>query len=101
MLTRFADLPDILRVREGMWEHVEARKHTVKKVFPASFGASGAEYGAEDEVELMLFGSVVYALKGGESREGGADWAGYAKLVRSGGSDGTWKFAYYRVYVQR
>ncbi|ROV98358.1 hypothetical protein VMCG_07117 [Cytospora schulzeri] len=85
---------DILKVREGMWEKVEARKHTVDKVFPVSFS------GREDEVELMLYGNVVYRLKGSadDGGEDTVDWAGYARLVRVGGE---WKFAYYRVYLQR
>lgn len=76
-----------------MWEKVEARKHTVDKVFPVSFG------GREDEVELMMYGNVVYKLKGAaEGAEDTVDWAGYARLVRAAGE---WKFAYYRVYLQR
>ncbi|KAF3770013.1 hypothetical protein M406DRAFT_224236, partial [Cryphonectria parasitica EP155] len=89
---------DIFKVREGMWEKVAARKHTVFKVFPASFAAGSAE---GDEVELMLYGNVVYRLKGRETEEKDAvDWAGYAKLVRTE-EDKKWKFAYYRVYIQR
>lgn len=81
-----------------MWEKVEARKHTVHKVFPASFEESSFDDG-DEVVELALFGSVAYKLKTGT--EDAADWAGNAKLVRpSGGGEG-WKFAYYRVYVQR
>lgn len=86
--------PDILKVREGMWEKVEARKHTVFKVFPGSFGEK-----RPDEVELMLYGNVVYRLKGSQSNEGAVDWAGFAKLVRT--QEKGWKFAYYRVYIQR
>lgn len=77
-----------------MWEKVAARKHTVFKVFPASFGG-------HEEVELMLYGSVVYKFKGEEGQEGGADWAGFARLVRSAETGNEWKFAYYRVYIQR
>lgn len=88
---------DILQIREGMWEKVEARKHTVFKVFPASFESSSSR--TDDEVvELALFGSVAYRLKTGA--EDGADWAGTATLVRTGGAK-EWKFAYYRVYLQR
>lgn len=77
-----------------MWEKVQAREHTVFQVFPAKFEkTTGA-----DEVELMLYGHVVYKLKGQESNEPAVDWAGYAKLVKVGSE---WKFAYYRVYIQR
>lgn len=82
---------DILKIREGMWETVEARKHTVYKAFPVSFGDK------EDEAEVMMYGDVVYKLKGSADEEK-VDWAGYAKLVRTGKE---WKFAYYRVYLQR
>lgn len=85
---------DILKVREGMWEKVEERKHTVFKVFPVSFS------GNENEVELMLYGNVVYRLKGEQSAGGAVDWAGYAKLARVDG-DKEWKFVHYRVYIQR
>lgn len=77
-----------------MWEKVQAREHTIFQVFPATFAATAA--GA---VELMMYGQVVYQLKGADSPEPPVGWAGYAKLVRAG--DGAWKFAYYRVYVQR
>lgn len=73
-----------------MWEKVEARKHTVHKVFPASFTEAAGEQ------ELMLFGSVEYKLKAGG--QDSVDWAGYAHLVKD---DGAWKFQYYRVYIQR
>lgn len=84
-----------------MWEKVEARKHTVFLAFPASFEDSHAktDVAEQDEVvELALFGSVAYRLKTGT--EDGADWAGHAKLVRASGAK-EWKFAYYRVYIQR
>lgn len=87
---------DILKVREGMWEKVQARRHTVYQVFPATFGSTGS-----DEVELMLYGDVVYKLKGSaEGEETKVDWAGRARLTRPAGG-GEWKFAYYRVYLQR
>lgn len=89
---------DIIKMREGMWEKVEARKHTVNKVFPASFREGGDA--DADEIELMLFGNVEYSLKGAQGDGGAAavDWAGYAKLKRTAGE---WKFAYYRVYLQK
>ena len=90
-----------MQVREGMWEKVQARKHTVFKVFPASFD-DGAAAGTEGEegVELMLYGNVVYRLKANPDGEETVDWAGHARLVRAPGSK-EWKFAYYRVYIQR
>lgn len=81
-----------------MWEKVQARRHTVYQVFPATFG--GQEGGGE-EVELMLYGDVVYRLKeSADGEETKVDWAGRARLTRAAGG-GEWKFAYYRVYLQR
>lgn len=78
-----------------MWEKVRARKHTVHQVFPGVFDAAATR---ADAVELMLYGNVVYQFKGAEGFEEPVDWAGYARLVRIGEE---WKFAYYRVYIQR
>lgn len=80
-----------------MWEKVQARQHTVDQVFPATFNGQGGG----GEVELMLHGCVVYKLKGSsEGEEAKVDWAGRARLTRAAGG-GEWKFAYYRVYLQR
>jgi hypothetical protein len=80
-----------------MWEKVQARRHTVDQVFPGTFGGGGGG----DEVELMLYGDVVYKLKeSSEGEEAKVDWAGRARLRRAAGGGG-WKFAYYRVYLQR
>lgn len=92
-------ITDILKVRESMWEKVQARKHSVAQVFPATFAATQAE--DDGVVELMLYGQVVYQLRGAEGFEAPVDWAGYARLVKGGGEGDGWKFAYYRVYIQR
>lgn len=81
-----------------MWEKVQARRHTVYQVFPANFGGSKD---GDEEVELMLYGDVVYRLKGGaDGEETKVDWAGRARLRREA-AGGEWKFAYYRVYLQK
>lgn len=88
-----------MKLREGMWEKVKARKHSPCQVFPASFGAVAAE--GEEVVELMLYGDVVYRLKeSANGEEATVDWAAHARLVRAPGAK-EWKFAYYRVYLQR
>lgn len=69
------------------------------QVFPGSFGEGKGKDGG-DEVELMLYGNVVYMLKASPDGEDKVDWAGRAKLTRASGG-GEWKFAYYRVYLQR
>lgn len=90
-----------------------ARKHSVRKVFPASF--VGAWEGAREEesreeesrkggyerlvVELALFGSVEYTLKTGDQDK--ADWVGHARLVSEDEDAEVWKITYYRVYIQR
>jgi len=85
-----------------MWEKVQARRHTVYQVFPGTFGGAKEGGGGDgNEVELMLYGDVVYKLKGSsEGEEAKVDWAGRARLRRAAGGGG-WKFAYYRVYLQR
>lgn len=86
-----------------MWTKVAARKHTVSQAFPARFAeqrtATGSN-GEEEEVQLMLFGSVVYRLKGAEGDEEPVEWAGHARLVRASGEE-KWRFAHYRVWIQR
>ena len=74
-----------------MWEKVHDRKHTIKQAFVGSF--EGKEGGT---TEFMLYGTVDYELKTGEKAS--ADWAGHARLRRAGRE---WKFAHYRVYIQR
>lgn len=81
-----------------MWAKVAARKHTVSQAFPARFAERTAEV-EDEEVQLMLFGNVVYRLKGSESDEEPVDWAGHAVLVRAPGK--AWRFAHYRVWIQR
>lgn len=85
-------------MREGMWEKVASRKHTVKQAFPGSFneGAEGGEPAAGQTTEFMLYGTVDYVLKTGDKAS--ADWAGHARVRREGKA---WKFVYYRVYIQR
>lgn len=72
-----------------MWEHVAERTHTVEKVFPARFQPGRPEF--------MLFGRVDYVLRTAQKQS--ADWAGHAILEKD--EKGDWKFAYYRVYIQR
>lgn len=91
---------EILKMREGMWEAVAARKHTVVQAFPARFAEGDGVRDGEEEVQVMLYGHVVYRLKGKESDEELVDWAGHARLVRAKGEAG-WKFAHYRVWLQR
>lgn len=96
-----------------MWTHVSSRKHTVTKVFPARFKTTEEETEAgeeQEECELMLFGQVDLTLKDGGSAA--VPWAGHATVVRdtaapaagSGetkGNKGEWKFAQYRVWLQK
>ncbi|KAK3357537.1 hypothetical protein B0T25DRAFT_162285 [Lasiosphaeria hispida] len=91
---------EIWNLRLGMWKKVEARKHTVFKVFPGSFDSIVATH----ETEFMMFGKVTYRLKKapapGEERDATVSWAAHAKVKRDGlGSP--WGFAFYKVYLQR
>ena len=85
-----------------MWAKVEDRKHSLEKVFLGTYaagkdGGSGGEAATTTTTEFMLHGTVNYRLKTGQ--EDSADWAGLARLRRL--EDGSWKFVYYRVYIQR
>jgi hypothetical protein len=82
---------EIRGLRQKMWEKVAARKHKPEKVFLSSFGpdsAAGKEY--------MLFGSLVYEMKTGETQN--VSWTGHAIVEEV---DGQLKYRYYRVYIQR
>lgn len=68
-----------------MWERVEARKHTVEKVFSGGFSlpwqlGGGGGGGSVENLEFMVYGTVVYTMKdtGEEER---MDWAAHAELV--------------------
>ncbi|KAJ4414414.1 hypothetical protein N0V85_003169 [Neurospora sp. IMI 360204] len=81
---------EIHTLRKSMWERVEARKHTVEKVFSGGFsppwqlgGGGGGEsggVGSAENLEFMAYGTVVYT-----SREAGEeermDWAAHGELV--------------------
>jgi hypothetical protein len=75
---------DILKMRQGMWEVVTSRKHTIYKVFP---------YG-EKATEFMLYGKVQYGFKDG--RETSVEWAARAEMTNDGGK---WRFRFYQVYL--
>lgn len=83
-----------------MWKEVEERKHRLVKVFPANFSASEHTRVAPlNEAEFMLFGAVAYRLKD-EGGDAVADWAAHAKLRRDRVT-APWRFAFYRVYIQK
>jgi hypothetical protein len=69
-----------------MWKNVSSRTHKPHKVFP---------YGPNAK-ELMLFGTVNYGLKSGETSS--KDWAARAQLVNE---DGRVKMCFYQVYLVR
>ncbi|KAI0841513.1 hypothetical protein F5Y06DRAFT_259684 [Hypoxylon sp. FL0890] len=85
---------EIRRLRQGMWEQVENRKHKPEKVFPASFGGSaGSE---EIAAEYMLHGSLDLVTKNGEQQI--VSWAGHAILKEA---EGKLKYQLYQVYLHR
>lgn len=94
-------LPEIRKLRLRMWEDVEARKHHLVKVFPASFSAArgGTAVAPLNEAEFMIFGAVAYRLRDGAA-EAAVDWAGHARLWRDKVT-APWRFGFYRVYLQR
>lgn len=73
------------------------RKHTVFKVFPATFKKGDGAGTEPDSTEFMLFGTVDYVLRTGVMKN--VSWAGHAVVARSSDT-GPWKFTYYRVYLQ-
>ncbi|KAH7262809.1 hypothetical protein BKA59DRAFT_540344 [Fusarium tricinctum] len=76
---------EITTLRQGMWDAVASRKHTLQKVYP--FG-SGSD-------EVMLYGSVALELKNGGSAD--IEWAGRAELDKS--ADGKYRLKFYQVYL--
>lgn len=87
---------EIRKLREGMWQHVATRKHTVAGAF-VGVGDSEDKLAAE----FMLHGMVAYRLRGKqEGEEESVDWAAHGRLVKDTPNQ-PWGFAYYRVYIQR
>ncbi|RGP80777.1 fungal specific transcription factor [Fusarium longipes] len=75
---------EITTLREGMWDAVSSRKHTLDKVY--SFG-SGTN-------QVMLNGTVALELKNGGSAE--IEWAGRMELEAN---DGKHRLKFYQVYL--
>ncbi len=50
---------EILQFRKGMWAAVASRQHTIFKIFPFGSGSN----------EVMLYGTVAYALKDGKKAD--------------------------------
>ncbi|XXG96636.1 hypothetical protein Hte_002924 [Hypoxylon texense] len=86
---------EIRRLRQGMWEQVESRRHKPEKAFPGSFGGAG---GGGDGVaaEYMLHGSLDLVTKSGEQQA--VTWAGRAVLRDT---DGKLKYQLYQVYLHK
>ncbi|POR32825.1 Uncharacterized protein TPAR_06973 [Tolypocladium paradoxum] len=89
---------EIRELRGRMWTEVQERRHTVAKAFPGQFRDPGA--GGPLECEVMLFGEVKLRTRDGD--EAAVPWAGHAVLTRQAeGEREEWKFARYRVWLQR
>ncbi|PNY28683.1 Uncharacterized protein TCAP_01392 [Tolypocladium capitatum] len=89
---------EIRELRARMWTTVQERRHTVAKVFPGRFRDPDA--GGPPECEVMLFGEVNLGTRDG--KEAAVPWAAHAVLTREvEGERGEWKFARYRVWLQR
>lgn len=80
---------EIRELRSRMWTTVRERRHSVAKVFPGRFRDGG-------ECEVTLFGEVELTTK--EGHDGMVPWAAHGELRREGGE---WKFARYRVWLQK
>lgn len=101
---------EIRRLRARMWEGVQSRTHCLARVFPVLFKPFLSEDGCE--LEMMLYGSVKYIRTSGQVEV--VPWAGHAVMrnkTRRATMDaeskvtvvepGDWKFAYYRVWLQK
>ncbi|OTA90682.1 hypothetical protein M434DRAFT_77558 [Hypoxylon sp. CO27-5] len=84
----------IRRLRQGMWEQVEKRRHKPEKVFPAFFGGIDGSEGIA--VEYMIHGSLDMVTKNGEQQA--VSWAGRAVLKEDAGK---LKYQLYQVYLHR
>lgn len=88
---------EIRELRRQMWISVRDRKHTVRKVFPASF--QSPEFDGPEECELMLFGEVDLGTKDGRALM--TPWAGHVIMRKEKeGERKKWKFARYQVWLQ-
>ncbi|KAK4224145.1 hypothetical protein QBC38DRAFT_486123 [Podospora fimiseda] len=90
-------LKEIGTLRESMWKTVVSRQHSVEKVFV------GCVEG-EEEVEISIFGRVMYRLRGGGDEEG-SEWSATGRLVKrrvvEGEEEGKlWKWREYRVFLR-
>ncbi|OAA73926.1 hypothetical protein ISF_00827 [Cordyceps fumosorosea ARSEF 2679] len=95
-VSHFTDDAHIRELRGRMWKVVAERRHTVEKVFPARFRED-----EQGECECMLFGEV--RIKTRDDKEMVVPWAGHATLTKVvvDGLKEEWKFAQYRVWLQR
>ncbi|KAH6850287.1 hypothetical protein B0I37DRAFT_371252 [Chaetomium sp. MPI-CAGE-AT-0009] len=91
---------EIRKLRERMWQEVEARKHRLVKVFPAKFSAERSAIVSMHETEYMLFGAVAFRMRDDAKEDAVVGWAGHAQLRRDGVT-APWRLGFYRVYIQR
>ncbi|KAK4456291.1 hypothetical protein QBC34DRAFT_432572 [Podospora aff. communis PSN243] len=87
---------EIEKLRLGMWESVAGRRHTLGKVFVVTGGFEAVD----GVVEFMMEGKVDYQPRDAGAAPYSVDFAGHARLQREGPAE-SWRFAYYRVYLQR
>jgi hypothetical protein len=92
---------EIRELRGRMWSVVRERKHTVSKVFPAQFREARVP-GEAVECECMMFGEVEYRTEDGAVEATTVPWAGHGVLRKETvGEREEWKFAQYRVWLQK
>ncbi|KAK3296070.1 uncharacterized protein B0H64DRAFT_162861 [Chaetomium fimeti] len=91
---------EIRKLRERMWKEVEARKHRLVKVFPASFSSERTAVVSMHEAEYMLFGAAAFRMRDEAKEDAVVGWAGHAQLRRDGVT-APWRLGFYRVYIQR
>ncbi|KAH7328561.1 hypothetical protein B0I35DRAFT_21190 [Stachybotrys elegans] len=92
---------EIREARALMWATMAERKHVVTKVFPGRFSPADASDGESSDCECMMFGEVQYKTSDGSSLT--TPWAAHAVLHKEtdAGDKEEWKFARYRVWLQK
>ena len=92
----------ITKFREGMWDRVATRRHTVGTVMAGSFGddRGGGEKG-RDVAEVMIRGEVKYRMKDvaeGQEVAEVVEWVAHGRVERDE-EGGRWRFGWYRVWM--
>jgi hypothetical protein len=89
ILTDLLTSIEILALRKGLWTSVAARKHNVSGMYH------------NGTMDMMIYGTVAYVMKGSDGTEVVLDWAARAEYTidRTDPSNPGFKMTYYQVYL--